>query len=180
MVLAAVGAVKARVVLFDPLVPRTMELERNNFLNSLAPDPKSIELSVPGRRVVLIATLVRFERAVLAPPPPPPRQFPVSRQTVPVASGMVITLAAVPVPVSLKLLVAVPPMYKSRNGEELEPRSMVVEPGRREVFIATLVKFDRAVLAPPEPPPRQFPESVQTIPPASGSVIVLLAVAVPL
>jgi hypothetical protein len=35
----------------------------------------SMELEEPGSRLVLIATLVKLLRAVLAPPPLPPRQL---------------------------------------------------------------------------------------------------------
>jgi hypothetical protein len=60
------------------------------------------------------------------------------------------------------------------NGAVAEPRSIVVLPASREVLIATLLKLDRAVLAPPLPPPRQLPIVVQTVPLLAGKVIVLL------
>jgi hypothetical protein len=42
----------------------------------LAVEPMSALPLLAGRRLVLIATEVRLDKAVLAPPPPPPRQFP--------------------------------------------------------------------------------------------------------
>ena len=82
---------------------------------------------------------------------------------VPDASGSVQVLGAVAVPVNLKLLVAVPPRYRSRKGLEPEPKSIVAAPVSKLVLIATLVRLDSDVLAPPPPPPRQLPEVVQIV-----------------
>jgi hypothetical protein len=44
--------------------------------NGRAPEPRSALPLLAGNRLVLIATLARLLKAVLAPPPPPPRQLP--------------------------------------------------------------------------------------------------------
>lgn len=77
-------------------------------------------------------------------------------------------------PVNLKLVVAVPPMYRSRNGAALLPKSMLVVPGSRLVLRLTETRLDRLVLAPP-PPPRQLPILRQTVPVELGIVMVALA-----
>ena len=45
-------------------------------------------------------------------------------------------------------------------------------PGNRERFIATELRFDSAVLAPPPGPPKQLPVSVQMFPVTFGRVSV--------
>ena len=60
------------------------------------------------------------------------------------------------------------------KGAVAEPRLIVVVPGSRLVLMATLVRLDSAVLAPPLPPPRQLPIVVHTVPVLAGNVIVLL------
>lgn len=82
---------------------------------------------------------------------------------VPLASGSVSVRAAVAVPVRWKLLVAVPPKYKSLKALALLPKLMEVEPGKSDVFIATDAKLESAVFAPPPAPPKQLPESVQIL-----------------
>lgn len=139
-------------------------------------EPNLIALTIPPE---LPVRLMRFE--VLVPELGEAAAF----------SVMVRPLMVLPAPVLLFLKVSEPRLallvdkeaserLMSRKGEPLDPRSIVVEPGSRAVLIATLERLDREVLAPPDPPPRQFPESVQTVPPASGSVITLFEVGVPL
>ena len=100
--------------------------------------------------------------------------------SVPEASGKVKVRAAKAVPVNLKLLVPVPPRYRSRKGAALEPRSMLDEPESSDVLMATELRLDKAVFAPPLPP-KQLPLDVQTeyVPAASaGRFMVTLAVGV--
>lgn len=111
-------------------------------------------------------------------PFPAPAQLPVVRQTMPVVLGKVMTWGDVAVPVSLKLLVVVPPRYMSRKGLILLPRSMVDMPGVRLVFMATLLRLFRLVLAPPPLPPRQLPLLRQMVPEVSGIIMLLLVVGV--
>ncbi len=106
------------------------------------------------------------------------------KQTVPLLSGSVIVrVPLVEAPVILKLFVPgvsdVPAMYSSWNGAVPDPRSMLVVPGNSDVLIATLLRLDNAVFAPPPPPPRQLPLLKQTVPSKSGNVYVRLAVSAP-
>ena len=104
-----------------------------------------------------------------------PQLTELSKQIVPVALGSVNTwVPPVALPVSSKLLVVEPPRNRLLNGAVAEPRLIVVLPGNRLVLIATEVKLDKLVLAPPLPPPRQLPIVVQTVPVLAGNVIVLL------
>ena len=131
----------------------------------IAPVPPSATPSVPVKVMLPVADRAMLPDALIA--------------KVPLASGSVIVLAADAVPVIRKLLVAVPPRYKSLNGAEPEPKSIVDAPVNRLVLMATAVKLDKLVLAPPPPPPRQFPAVVQTTyEPAAefGKLIVVLAV----
>ena len=59
------------------------------MLNGAVAEPR-LMVVLPGNRLVLIATLVRLDKLVLAPPPPPPRQLPIVVQTVPVLAGNVM------------------------------------------------------------------------------------------
>ena len=58
-------------------------------MNGAVAEPR-LMVVLPGNRLVLIATLVRLDKLVLAPPPPPPRQLPIVVQTVPVLAGNVM------------------------------------------------------------------------------------------
>jgi len=49
-------------------------------------------------------------------------------------------------------------------------------PGSSVVLMATAFRFERCALAPPLAPPRQLPLSVQIVPPASGKLMLRLAV----
>ena len=81
---------------------------------------------------------------------------------------------AVAVPVNSKLLIVVPPRYKLLNGSVLDPKSMFAPLVNKLVLIATLVRLDSSIFAPPPAIPRQLPVVKQTVPLIFGRVIVVL------
>ena len=77
--------------------------------------PRSI-VAMAGSKLVLIDTLPRLLRLVLAPPPPPPRQLPLLRQTVAVPVAMVgIIMLALAVGVAKTKLVVKPALVALKD-----------------------------------------------------------------
>jgi hypothetical protein len=104
-----------------------VEPPRNRLLNGAVAEPRLIVV-VPGSKLVLIATEVKLDSAVLAPPPPPPRQLPIVVQTVPVEAGKVIVLLPLKVAKARVVVLAPLPTAKVEAAEPWRVRLAPVLP----------------------------------------------------
>ena len=157
--------------------------------------------AAPGNKVVLMATLAKFDKAVLAPLGPPPAAKPqlteFSKQTVPPSSGKIMLLLLVgvvklrvvvlPLPafLAVMVLVSVPcnvnccptaPTVKAPDGV------IAKVPVLCKIGVVTLVvKLGLLIVVrAPAADSCRFPEAeTATVPEASGNVKVRAAVAVP-
>jgi hypothetical protein len=78
-------------------------------------------------------------------------------EVVPVAlPDLIVNPLELVLAVDVSAVLTAPLSIRSLKLAEFDPRSIVADPGRREVLIATLLRLDKDTLAPPPEPPRQF------------------------
>lgn len=122
---------------------------------------------VRGASVLPVVTLLALVLPIVIAPPVPVAD-PVSIdkspefEVAPLAfPDLIVRVPELVLDVDVSAVLKVPLSVRSRKGLAFEPRSMLPDPGSREVLMATDERLDNETLAPPAPPPKQFPELVQ-------------------